>query len=112
MGKIYVSYIEPPNIYMCRMCNTHLSTREDLISKDFWAGNGKAFLFERVVNYCIGDIEDRVLRTGLHRVADIFCTICSHKIGWKYIWAQEPDQKYKEGKVILERNLIDKLEWA
>jgi len=34
---------------------------------------------------------------GLHTVADIACSVCSTNLGWTYISASEPSQKYKEG---------------
>lgn len=43
------------------------------------------------------------MTTGLHTVTDIYCSSCGHNVGWKYIKAYEEDQKYKEGKYILEK---------
>ena len=45
--------------------------------------------------------------TGVHTVSDIFCRLCLHYIGWEYHFAYEPSQKYKEGKVVLERDKIE-----
>jgi hypothetical protein len=39
----------------------------------------------------------RYLRTGLHTVADLFCTSCDASLGWTYLKAQDRDQVYKEG---------------
>jgi hypothetical protein len=50
----------------------------------------------------LGSAEERVLITGLHRVADVHCLHCDKVVGWKYEKAREPSQKYKEGKFILE----------
>jgi DNA-directed RNA polymerase subunit RPC12/RpoP len=112
MGKQFLEFLETSHIYTCSNCGTHLSNAKELISKDFWAGTGKAFLFNKVVNYMTGQPEDRMLRTGLHTVSDIFCKVCESKVGWRYDWAMEQDQKYKEGKSILERSLITKIEWT
>jgi len=38
--------------------------------------------------------------------ADIFCVSCCNCVGWRYDFAYEKAQKYKEGKIILERSLI------
>lgn len=35
MGKIILDYIEGDNIYVCASCDTHLTTRADLVSKGF-----------------------------------------------------------------------------
>ena len=44
------------------------------------------------VNYCFrrvnvgcGPAEERVLLTGLHAVADIYCECCKTTLGWKYV---------------------------
>ncbi|GJX06683.1 RNA-directed DNA polymerase, eukaryota, reverse transcriptase zinc-binding domain protein [Tanacetum coccineum] len=55
------------------------------------------------VNVTVGEKEDRMMITGLHTVADIFCVGCGSIVGWKYESACEKGQKYKEGKFILER---------
>lgn len=49
----------------------------------------------RRVNVALGPKEDRMLITGLHTVADIFCTVCNTNLGWKYEMAFEEGQKYK-----------------
>ncbi|KAE8684930.1 Protein yippee-like [Hibiscus syriacus] len=59
-------------------------------------------LFLRV-NISSGGKEDRMMMTGLHTVADIFCVGCGSIVGWKYEFAHEKNQKYKEGKSVLER---------
>lgn len=46
------------------------------------------------------------MTTGRHRIASIKCIRCSTTLGWKYIKAYEEQQKYKEGKYILEKNLL------
>lgn len=43
-----------------------------------------------------------MLLTGVHSVADVYCTGCGTMLGWKYERAFEPSQRYKEGKVIIE----------
>ena len=72
----------------------------------------------------LGPTEERELMTGLHSVADIFCSNCNSRLGWKYLEAFEHrralaslvflrwprksacrrlSQKYKEGKFIVEK---------
>ena len=85
------------------------------------------------MNVSTGEMEDRILITGLHTVADIHCNCCETVLGWKYVrlfflslsffslrpacltgkrctqeHAFEHSQKYKEGKFILEKALIEK----
>ena len=52
------------------------------------------------------DLEDRLLMTGLHTVRDVFCASCSSLLGWKYDFAYEQSQKYKEGKFIVEKAMV------
>ncbi|KAL0919694.1 hypothetical protein M5K25_011808 [Dendrobium thyrsiflorum] len=58
------------------------------------------------VNVTMGLKEDRMMMTGMHTVSDIFCVGCGSIVGWKYEAAHEKNQKYKEGKFILERYMV------
>ena len=58
---------------------------------------------DQCFNVVLGRAEDRVLMTGLHKVADLKCKRCEHVIGWTYLKAYERSQKYKEGKYIIEK---------
>ncbi|KAF0295175.1 Protein yippee-like 2 [Amphibalanus amphitrite] len=105
--------------YSCIHCRAHLANHDELISKfvfciciiigdcflrhkSFQGSQGRAYLFNSVVNVSCGQAERRVLLTGLHAVADIFCECCKTNLGWKYEQAFETSQKYKEGKFIIE----------
>lgn len=86
------------------------------------------------VNVSVGEKEERLMMTGMHTVADIFCVGCGSIVGWKYVrfggrdlkknislcmlldaisylnsffqeTAHEKSQKYKEGKSVLERSV-------
>lgn len=61
------------------------------------------------VNVTLGPQEDRVLITGLHTVCDIKCACCGSTLGWKYEVAFEESQKYKEGKFIIEKAKVLKV---
>lgn len=37
------------------------------------------------MNVGCGPAEERVLLTGLHAVADIYCECCKTTLGWKYV---------------------------
>lgn len=45
----------------------------------------KGFMSHFRVNIACGPAEDRVLLTGLHAVADIYCKSCKTTLGWKYV---------------------------
>jgi len=88
--------------YSCIHCRAHLANHDELISKSFQGSQGRAYLFNSVINIGCGQAEERVLLTGLHAVADIYCECCKTTLGWKYEQAFESSQKYKEGKYIIE----------
>lgn len=48
--------------------------------------------------------------TGRHMVRDVMCKNCDQKLGWIYEFANEENQRYKEGRVILERALVTESE--
>ena len=109
MGRIHVDHLDGGYVYACVKCGTHLTRVDDLISKAFRGRTGKAFLFDSVVNYVPGPAENRLLITGLHTIADVYCGKCQHNIGWMYLEAFEETQKYKVGKYILEKAHITKV---
>ena len=52
------------------------------------------------------EVQDRVMLTGRHMVRDVSCKNCDTKLGWIYEFATDENQRYKEGRVILERALV------
>lgn len=46
------------------------------------------------------------MTTGQHIVRDIYCRQCKDQVGWKYDKAYEVNERYKEGKFILEEELL------
>ena len=110
MGRLFLEYVEAPCVYVCLSCGTHLSAHGSIISKAFQGRHGRAYLFAEVVNINSGPTENRLLLTGLHVVADIYCNACDTRLGWKYVEAFEESQKYKEGRFILEKAMIIKEE--
>lgn len=106
MGLTYRTYLNGNRIFGCSKCRTHLSTTESIISKAFQGQHGRAYLFDTVVNVEEGPSEDRPMTTGLHTVKDISCSRCRSVLGWKYEKAYEQSQRYKEGKYILEKQLL------
>ncbi|XP_072675209.1 protein yippee-like 1 isoform X2 [Canis lupus baileyi] len=85
-SKTFQAYL--PNChrtYSCVHCRAHLANHDELISKSFQGSQGRAYLFNSVVNVGCGPAEERVLLTGLHAVADIYCENCKTTLGWKYV---------------------------
>ncbi|XP_059283185.1 protein yippee-like At5g53940 [Lycium ferocissimum] len=105
MGRIFVVDLEGRS-YNCKFCKTQFALADDLVSKAFHCPRGKAYLFSHAVNITFGPREERMMLSGMHTVADIFCCCCGQIVGWKYEAAHEKSQKYKEGKFVLERGRI------
>jgi hypothetical protein len=93
-GRAYL--VAPPSIQPTPSCPS------SPVNDNITAGNTEADL----INIRVGRPENRQLVTGQHVVADIWCVICNTKLGWKYVDAREPAQKYKVGKFILETQRV------
>ncbi|XP_076463919.1 protein yippee-like 5 [Babylonia areolata] len=110
MGRIFLQHIGGTRMFSCASCDTQLTNRSELISTRFTGATGRAFLFNRVVNLNFSEVQDRVMLTGRHMVRDVSCKKCDAKLGWIYEFATEENQRYKEGRVILERALVTESE--
>ncbi|KXT03841.1 hypothetical protein AC578_8909 [Pseudocercospora eumusae] len=106
MGLAYNVYLNAKKIYGCKNCKTHLADHDEIISRNFRGQHGKAYLFNSVVNVQQGEAGERNMTTGRHVVRDVCCRQCKEVVGWKYDRAYESTEKYKEGKYILEQELL------
>ncbi|KAG8179694.1 hypothetical protein JTE90_025650 [Oedothorax gibbosus] len=106
MGKLFLRHIGGSRLFLCKSCETFLTNRDELISTRFTGATGRAFLFNKVVNLVYSEVQDRVMLTGRHMVRDVSCKCCDTKLGWIYEFATEENQRYKEGRVILEQALV------
>ncbi|XP_050598319.1 protein yippee-like 5 isoform X1 [Bombus affinis] len=106
MGVIFLEHIGGTRLFSCASCDTNLTNRGQLISTRFTGATGRAFLFNKVVNLNYSEVQDRVMLTGRHMVRDVSCKNCDAKLGWVYEFATDENQRYKEGRVILERALV------
>ncbi|KAI8143317.1 yippee-like protein [Fennellomyces sp. T-0311] len=104
MGLTYRTFLEGM-VYACLKCRTHLATEDDLLSKA--CKYGQAYLFDQVVNVDHGAEVDRAMTTGFHTIRDVHCGKCCTVLGW--IKAFNDDNKYKEGKCVLEKKLLDEI---
>ncbi|KAH9748797.1 protein yippee-like [Citrus sinensis] len=107
MGRIFLVELKGRSYYKCRFCNSHLALADSVLSWSFNCRRGRAYLFSDVVNIMLGPQEERLMLSGMHTVEDIFCCCCGQIVGWKYVAAHDKNQKYKEGKFVLERYQID-----
>lgn len=85
------------------VCTDHGIQPFPVFLQSFHSTNGPAYLFDQVINVTYGDPAERTMATGSHIVQDLFCTSCQNLLGWKYLFAFESDEKYKEDKFVLER---------
>mmetsp|Transcript_15215 Transcript_15215/g.14794 ORF Transcript_15215/g.14794 Transcript_15215/m.14794 type:complete len:123 (-) Transcript_15215:148-516(-) len=108
MGRLYLQYSDDEEFYVCSECKTHLCSVNSLISKDFTAQSGKAYLFDQVLNMSAGAPYQEHLRTGLHIIRKVFCNVCVQVVGWTYDYAYNEDQRYKVGKTVIEKIYIRK----
>lgn len=62
----------------------------------------------RAFNIDLGPEKEQIMMTGLHKIRPVKCKQCRDTIGWKYVFAYEESEKYKEGKCIIERAYLAK----
>lgn len=108
MGVPFQQFLAAPRVYTCASCSVHVANDDHIISMSFQDQPGSAFLFDRVVNVVRGPAEDRVLLSGVHKVADISCSLCMSVLGWIYLAADTGSQQYKVGKVLLEKSRVSR----
>ncbi|TYZ57766.1 hypothetical protein PybrP1_003224 [[Pythium] brassicae (nom. inval.)] len=92
--------------FSCADCGSLVGDRDDVVAKTFFGRTGKAFLLNNMFNVAVGAPRSRYLMTGMHTISDVSCAVCGSVLGWKYLKAMEASQKYKEGKFILEKALV------
>lgn len=103
MGRIFRNFLPSSQVYTCSGCDSHLTDEQAVISKSFRGRIGRAFLFDKAVNVTQGRIERRELLSGVHKVADVRCSICDNLLGWRFVEAKDEAQKYKEGRFLFEK---------
>ncbi|KAJ1802663.1 hypothetical protein LPJ77_005611, partial [Coemansia sp. RSA 2523] len=106
MGYMHQTFLDGKGVFACRDCHTHFTLRKSIESRQYSGQYGRAVLLSDIVNVRVGEPDKRSMTTGMHIVQDIYCMRCNKYVGWTYVRAFEPEQKFKEGKFILERELI------
>lgn len=74
--------------------------------QNFRGQHGKAYLFDKVTGITRSTPQERNMTTGRHILCDISCQGCNETVGWTYDKAYEISEKYKEGKTVLEAELL------
>lgn len=110
MGRPILERLRTDIIIECRKCKAHLTTPSTLISRLFQGTTGRAHLHTSAINLSLGPESTRTMTTGVHIIRDSHCLGCGSALGWIYVRAFEIDQKYKEGKVILEQSAVREID--
>ena len=81
MGKEFFYYLDTSNVYVCKECKTHFSSKTQVISKNFTGKCGRAFLVQKMINITEGPSEEKMLLTGIHIIRDVYCKSCKSYAG-------------------------------
>jgi len=66
-----------------------------------------AFLCREIVNIVpAGSERKEKVSTGEYTLVVIKCRVCLNPLGWKYLFAENVEQKYKEGTFLLEQSKL------
>ncbi|CAJ0572568.1 unnamed protein product, partial [Mesorhabditis spiculigera] len=106
MGREYYDHKGGLRYVCCEKCRVYLTTKDEMISSKFTGQTGPAYLFDKVWNIEQGEMGLREMMTGKHIARDVHCRRCQTRLGWMYELAYREDQRYKEGKTILEKQQI------
>ncbi|EPX73299.1 yippee-like protein [Schizosaccharomyces octosporus yFS286] len=91
--------------YICIHCKTHLAFKGHLISRDYTGRYGRAALIKKIENVIEMQSVTEEMLSGKYIVRRVHCCRCHANVGWKYVFAYKPSEKYKEGAYILELNV-------
>lgn len=66
-----------------------------------------ALLFRAAVNLEESlEARQERLSTGNYMLTDISCRGCTLLVGWRYLWAEREDQKYKQGGFLVSQEAL------
>lgn len=112
-GSIIDLYPQGESVWRCGACGVPVSLADELVSTHFTGTSGCAYLMNSMINAVWGAEVERGLLTGSHVVADMDCALCGQRLGWSYRHADNPTQRYKVGRHILEMtNVRQDLGWV
>ncbi|PRP83810.1 tRNA 2'-phosphotransferase 1-like [Planoprotostelium fungivorum] len=106
MGRKFVLSVSGEKVWCCRICTTPLIDNNLMLSDKYTSSTGEAFLFTEAANVCHGRQRTEKLRSGIYLICDLHCVNCHQRLGWHYEESVSEEQKYKEGKCVLEKQQI------
>ncbi|XP_020099696.1 putative yippee-like protein Os10g0369500 [Ananas comosus] len=111
MGLLFVESLPDQELFRCGLCEVVIASADAIMSTNFTGRFGAACLMDRVVNTTSSQTETKQMLTGTYDVSDIHCSSCQQLLGWRYDRAFSEDQKFKEGKYVLELSRVVKHGW-
>lgn len=111
MGLKYTDFFEDElyevpdvKIITCKGCSSHLCMSSMVVSDNFTGASGAAYLVDRVINVELNPVvQESEMTTGHYLISKAHCHQCKVQLGWKYHKAFLFQEKYKEGKFVIER---------
>ncbi|ODV88082.1 hypothetical protein CANARDRAFT_26242 [[Candida] arabinofermentans NRRL YB-2248] len=98
-------------ILRCKQCHNHICLNTLIISDNFYGNSGPAFFVSKVLNIKLcPSREFKKMRTGRYEIKLIGCKQCGSNLGWKYLYSEDDKEKYKEGRYVIERNLLEEVD--
>lgn len=96
-------------IFACANCHNHICISNLIMSENFHGRSGDLNLVSSVINCTFGIKESKSMMTGTYDVCDVNCKQCGDYLGWKYLHTDNRREKYKVGKVVIEKLYFEEL---
>merc|ERR1712079_368264 len=103
MGRIYLEHLGGSKLFVCTECDTFISNNNECFSKNARGPKGSSYCFKKVVNVTYSEKTEKNYQ---HFTKNVFCKVCSTKLGVFYEFVPNETIRYLEGKIILEKSAI------
>merc|ERR1712073_275425 len=103
MGRIYLEHLGGSKLFVCTECDTFISNNNECFSKNARGPKGSSYCFKKVVNVIYSEKTEKNYQ---HFTKDVYCKVCSTKLGVFYEFVPNETIRYLEGKIILEKSTI------
>merc|ERR1712228_93694 len=103
MGRIYLEHLGGSKLFVCAECDTFISNNNEIFSKNTRGPKGSSYCFKKVVNVTYSEKTEKNYQ---HFTKDVYCKVCSTKLGVFYEFVPNETIRYLEGKIILEKSAI------
>ena len=118
MGRIYLEHLGGSKLFSCAECDAFISSREELFSSQYLASTERAYSFNKVVNVTYSEKPtENTVQTSRNNILslnnsrksekeftrDVFCKVCTTKLGWIYEFISDNSKQFKEGKIVIEK---------